>query len=87
MEKTANGTKSGWFMNNARWIYSNEEEGDGRSCLKGFVPAFESVKRRADPEYQRLKRLEAEDIFLRSILLAKDEASQLDIYNGDVTIL
>jgi len=55
MEKTANGTKSGWFMNNARWIYSNEEEGDGRSCLKGFVPAFESVKRRADPEYQRLR--------------------------------
>jgi hypothetical protein len=50
------------------------------------VPAFGSVIRRADPEYQRQKKLEAEDVLLRSILLPEDERPE-GFMNEEITIL
>jgi hypothetical protein len=70
----------GWVPSNGRWLQGSH------SHFKGFVPAFESVVRRADPEYQRLQRLEAEDTLLRQILLPEDERAN-DFLDGDITIL
>jgi hypothetical protein len=70
----------GWVPGNGRWLQGSH------SHLKGFVPAFESVVRRADPEYQRLQRLEAEDTLLRQILLPEDERAN-DSLDGDITVL
>ena len=69
----------GWKLRTDRWVH-------GHSHYSGYVPAFESVNRRADPEYQRRKKLEAEDVLLRSILLPECER-QSDFLNGDITIL
>jgi len=88
-QKTKDGTQPGWFMKNARWIYSNPEKGRGRSCLRGFAPKLKSLEQRADPEYQRMKRLEAEDKLLRTILVDEAEIEGFaDIFaGGDITIL
>jgi len=62
-------SERGWFLNNAKWL----PQGRSRSYMQGFCPAFDSVIRRADDEYQRLKKLQAEDRLLRTILLSEDE--------------
>jgi hypothetical protein len=79
--------QNGWFMNHERWLV-NKNDSSGRRGLRGFCPAFSSVERRADPEFQRRKRLEAEDLLLRSILLGESERDEAyDLFAGDVTIL
>jgi hypothetical protein len=69
----------GWVLNNGRWL-------QGHSHLKGYVPAFESVIRRAEPEYQRKRKLEAEDILLRQILLPEEERTN-EFMGGDITVI
>lgn len=69
----------GWALNNGRWL-------QGHFHLKGFVPAFESVIRRAEPEYQRRQKLEAEDILLRKILLPEEERTN-ELLGGDISII
>jgi hypothetical protein len=68
----------GWVLNPDRWV-------QGHSHVRGYAPAFGSVIRRADPEYQRQKKLEAEDVLLRSILLPQDERQ--DFMNEEISIL
>ena len=86
LAKTKDGLSSGWNLNNARWIHSSERR--GRSALMGFTPILRSLTRRADPEYQRVKKLEAEDRLLRTILVDEDEMEGFsDILGEDVTIL
>jgi hypothetical protein len=73
---------NGWVLNNGRWLH-----GEGCHCsLKGFVPAFRSIVRRANPEICRRKRLESEDVMLRSVLLPPEERSN-DLWDGEITIL
>lgn len=78
--KTTDGQK-GWPLINQRWLPPSK----GRSYIQGFRPAFSSVELRGEEEYQRLKKLEAEDFLLRNILLPEDERDQL--IEGDITIL
>ena len=86
LAKTKDGLLSGWNLNNARWIHSSEDR--GRSALKGFTPVLKSLTRRADPEYQRMKKLEAEDQLLRTILVDEDEMEGFsDLLGEDVTVL
>jgi predicted 2-oxoglutarate/Fe(II)-dependent dioxygenase YbiX len=73
--------KSGWPLRNQKWLPPSK----GRSHIQGFRPAFSSVELRGDGEYQRLKKLEAEDYLLRNILLPEDERDEL--IEGDITIL
>jgi len=68
-----------WESTNGRWL-------QGHAHVKGLVPPFSSVVRRAEPEYQRLRKLESEDILLRQILLPREEW-QPDILDGEITIL
>ena len=68
-----------WRSNNNRWI-------QGHSHIRGYLPAFESVVRRADPEYQRVNKLVAEDRLLRSILLPEDERPE-SLYGGEISFL
>lgn len=86
--KTSNG-ESGWILNNSRWLPdSNKETGKGRSFIRGFCPKFPSVAARADPEYQRQRKLEAEDVLLRTILLPeKRQVHDLGISDDEITIL
>jgi hypothetical protein len=69
----------GWVLNPDRWV-------QGHSHVRGYAPAFGSVIRRADPEYQRQKKLEAEDVLLRSILRPEDERPEV-FRNEEITIL
>jgi len=85
-EMTTNG-ESGWILNNSRWLPdSNAETGEGRSYIRGFCPKFLSVEARADPEFQRRKKLEAEDVLLRSILL-RDKRNVFGFSEDEITIL
>ena len=71
--------KGGWFFSKARgtWLPGNDPKNNtGRSFISNFSPAFPTVARRADPAYQRLKRLKAEDRLLRTILLSEDEVAE-----------
>jgi hypothetical protein len=65
------GKRKGWFLKNSRWL----PRGPGQSYIRGFCLAFSSVERRADEEYQRLKKLQAEDILLRCILSPENEGN------------
>jgi hypothetical protein len=79
--------QNGWMLNNSRWLVdSNTETGEGRSYIRGFCPIFPSVASRADPEYQRMKRLQAEDVLLRSILLP-EKRPIVGFSDADITIL
>eukprot|EP00980_Cylindrotheca_fusiformis_P008719 scaffold1868_cov193-Cylindrotheca_fusiformis.AAC.4 len=71
--------------NNRGWNMRNDKFLKGHSGLKRFAPAFESVVRRGESEYQRKIKLEAEDTLLRAILLP-DEDRVTSPYN-DITIL
>jgi hypothetical protein len=75
--KKATTKKNGWRLNHGRWLPCMG------SLVRGICPAFESVGRRADSEYIRLKKLEAEDRLLRSLLLSREEA----VMENDYTIL
>jgi hypothetical protein len=82
MKKTKKG-KAGWFLNNSRW----HPEESGRSPVQGYYPAAafrNNVKRRANKEYQRMKRLETEDKLLRAILESKDSSvvRQSELHSG-----
>lgn len=79
---TGNGDHSGWFLKTTRWLPRCDTH---RSYVCGFCPAFDSVERRADPEFQRLEKLKAEDRLLRTILLTEDENKCVDKF--DVSIL
>lgn len=74
--KTKGKTK-GWFLKNSRWLPVFQ------SYIRGFCPAFDSVERRGNEEYQRRKKLEAEDVLLRSILVVKDSDAMLSD-NADI---
>lgn len=85
-EKTAE-NKSGWMLNNRRWLPdSNTKTGEGRSYIQGCCPRFLSVAARADPEFQRRRKLEAEDVLLRSILLP-EKRDVFFSYDDEITIL
>ena len=85
-EKTAK-NRRGWILNNSRWLPdSNADTGQGRSYIRGFCPIFTSVAARANPEYQRRKKLEAEDVLLRSILLP-EKLSVISFSDEEITIL
>lgn len=75
----------GWMLNNARYLPQAEHP----SYIRGFAPAFASVVRRADPDYQRQKKLEAEDALLRTILLPQEERAEKISWDddGSITIL
>ncbi|CAB9526724.1 P4Hc [Seminavis robusta] len=85
-ERQRSKSKNGWYLNHQRWC-------PPKSCLKGFVPAFSSVERRADPEFQRQQKLQAEDVLLRTILMTGNEAEEeeqhhgFDLLEGDITVL
>lgn len=71
------------------------------SCLRPKrIPAMHSINVRADPSFQRLTRLETEDVLLRSLLLPeKKDSPELffreqgiqefgrDLFDGDITVL
>jgi hypothetical protein len=88
-KETASEGSKGWFLNNSKYVYDgNKEMGLGRSAIRGFCPAFSTVQRRAEENFQRRKRLEAEDVLLRTILLPEGEGEQMiEIFDGDITIL
>jgi hypothetical protein len=68
-----------WKLNHNRWI-------QGHAHIRGYAPAFASVVRRADREYQRRVKLIAEDRLLRWILLPEDERPE-SIYGGEISII
>jgi hypothetical protein len=81
-------TKSCWPMQHARWLPRSPRD----SFARGFVPAFGSVGRRADVDFQRRRRLEAEDRLLRSILLPASDVPNVLIgqeyfIGDDISIL
>lgn len=80
--KTADGSR-GWWMNHGRWLAS------APSAMTGYCPAFAPVVQRADPGYQRRKKLEAEDVFLRSVLQSPTETTDIpiELMGGDITVL
>jgi hypothetical protein len=73
----------GWVLKTDRWVH-------GHSHVRGYAPAFGAVLRRGNPDFQRQRKLEAEDMLLRSILLPEED--RLDpwedpISTGEITIL
>lgn len=77
----------GWLLNNQKWLPKANGVTTG-SVIRNYAPAFRSVERRGNDDFQRLKRLEAEDILLRKILVDRDEAERaFDIFGGDITVL
>ncbi|KAI2509062.1 prolyl 4-hydroxylase alpha-subunit [Fragilaria crotonensis] len=58
------------------------------SCFNRIIPAFDTALQRADPEFQRKTRLQAEDLLLRTILVEeKSEFLQRILSSGDVSVL
>mmetsp|Transcript_60694 Transcript_60694/g.90057 ORF Transcript_60694/g.90057 Transcript_60694/m.90057 type:complete len:455 (+) Transcript_60694:65-1429(+) len=74
--------QSGWILNNSRWL-PPPSEARGRSYIKGYVPAFSSVIKRADKEFQRMKKLQVEYWLLQNILLPEEERGGADDYEDD----
>lgn len=66
LKRQAKKNHQGWKLQNGKFL-------TGYSHVKGYTPAFESVVRRGNEEYQRQKKLLAEDNLLRSILLPEEE--------------
>jgi hypothetical protein len=48
------------------------------SCLRTIIPSFQAPMLRAQPEFQRRKRLEAEDLYLRSLLMDDSSDEYID---------
>lgn len=80
---TNGGQRKGWPLNYARWI----PRGPSESFARGICPAFESVERRANPSIQRRKKLEAEDLLLRSIMLPERTEAGFAFEGDEITIL
>lgn len=80
LQKTMNGERRGWMLNNEKWMTGN------KAALKRTCPAFQGVQRRGEDLFQLKRRLEAEDILLRRILLRQDEI-ETSILEGDITFL
>ncbi|KAG7354692.1 hypothetical protein IV203_004048 [Nitzschia inconspicua] len=72
----------GWLSNNSKFFHGDASS----SAVKGFLPALQGVIRRNNPELCRRRRLEAEDVLLRNILLPSEERSN-DVFDGDISIL
>lgn len=78
---SASSDRRGWVLKNGRWLSKS-------SAMRGYAPALETVERRGQAEFQRKKKLEAEDVLLRDILLDKDERDPPSAhFGGDVTVL
>jgi hypothetical protein len=75
--------QQGWTLNHGHFLTQSEHP----PYVKGFAPAFSSVVRRADPEYQRQKKLEAEDELLRHMLLSPSERQKDALVDDSITIL
>lgn len=73
----------GWVLNHGNFLPQSKHP----PYIKGLAPAFSSVLRRADAEYQRQKKLEAEDTLLRSMLLLAHERTVDRWGDGSITIL
>jgi hypothetical protein len=52
-----------WTRKNSKWVPKG-------NCFSKICPILPTVNRQADVNYQRRKRLEIEDLFLRSILMS-----------------
>lgn len=81
-----NEKKKGWLLNTKKWV-SKGNASVGKSAITGYCPAFPSVEIRASPNFQRQRRLEAEDRLLRGFLLSPQEVQTFDDDNGDITVL
>ena len=75
--------QQGWALSHGGFLTQPEHP----PYFKGFAPAFSSVIRRADPEFQRRKKLESEDALLRQILLPPHERQNNALDDGSITIL
>jgi hypothetical protein len=85
-ESSSSSSSRGWVLNNARWL--SDTRGDrGRSHVRGFAPVFRSTAHRADPEFQRLRKLEAEDFLLRTILLPEKAMGEEFFFDDSISIL
>ena len=65
---TFNGEKRGWKSRNNKWLSTTTG-----SHLRGFLPVFDTTAKRADSEFQRWKKLEAEDRLLRNVLMTSKQ--------------
>jgi hypothetical protein len=89
-------------MDVARWRYDQQvaraAAGDGaigrgwtrtnRSDFRSCFPHFETVRKRADPEFQRLYKLQAEDHLLRTVLLDEPvDITDEDFWLEDADVL
>ena len=82
MRMTNEGQRHGWFLKTSRWLPHHDTN---HSYVCGFCPAFDSVKRRADTEFQRREKLKVEDRLLRTMLLSDEEKKNMEPL--DITIL
>jgi hypothetical protein len=85
---TQNGARKSWPQSYAQWLPRTLHD----SFVRGIVPAFESVGRRAEAAFQRKRRLEVEDLLLRSILLPESDVPYVmlgddSFHDGDISIL
>lgn len=81
---TNSGKNRGWISRNRKWLSANG------SHLRGFLPWSKTIQKRADPEFQRQKKLVAEDRLLRNLLMKEKPSNVLSIdsFQGDeITIL
>jgi hypothetical protein len=81
-QKCGGGLERGWSANrSARFLPKS-------SCFNRVIPAFDTAINRANPDFQRRSRLEAEDLLLRTILLdEKPESIKKILLSGDISIL
>ena len=80
----------GWASSTYQFLPKNVEH---PPFIRGYIPAFSSIQRRAEPDYQRNQKLKAEDELLRRILLPEDERSEIEEFpwidgeDGTISIL
>mmetsp|Transcript_16222 Transcript_16222/g.21226 ORF Transcript_16222/g.21226 Transcript_16222/m.21226 type:complete len:379 (+) Transcript_16222:77-1213(+) len=88
VQKSTSLGKNGWCFDNSKWL-PKANENLGRSFMQGFSPAFSTVQNRANHSFQRQRRLKAEDLLLRTILLPEDERDEgpLPFSLSDITIM
>ena len=86
---------NGWFVQDDNYDGDDYDKNKpiNKFHIGTFVPAFSSVEKRGNDEYQRLHTLKAEDILLRDMLLPRSERKNamrdqiIEQFGGDVTIL
>lgn len=82
---TGNGETRGWRSRNNKWLSPTG------SHIRGFLPVFDTTAKRADSEFQRRKKLEAEDFLLRNVLMTsktENVKSSISLFDsGEVSIL